>query len=174
MTKKKDDSAEQNSKIEEIQEKTNETEKPEETDVQKDEDECEQKVQSLENQLKRALADYQNLQKRVQEERVNWIRTANKDIILRLLPVLDTLMLARQHVQDQGLELSIKQFIQVLKDEGIEKIETEGEEFDPYTMECIQTIEGKEGKVLEEIRTGYTIEEKVIRPAQVKVGQKAQ
>lgn len=124
----------------------------------------------LENQLKRSLADYQNLQKRVQEEKVNWIKMANKDLLLKMLPVLDTLMLAHKHLADKGLELSINQFLQILKDEGVTKIETVGQEFDPNTMEATGTTEGEDGKVVEEVRAGFIYYEAVLRPAQVIVG----
>lgn len=130
-----------------------------------------QKLEQLENQLKRALADYQNLEKRVVEERREWIRTANKDLILRLLPGLDALMLAAKHVDDQGLKLSIEKFLEILKNEGVEKIETEGKVFDAQFMECIETVPGEENKVIEELRVGYKLYDNVLRPAQVKVGK---
>lgn len=128
-------------------------------------------VEEFENNYRRALADYQNLQKRVQEEKSEWIRSANSDLMLRILPVLDTLMLAQQHVEDQGLQVSVQQFLDVLRSEGVTKIETVGHEFDPHLMECITTEPGESNKVLEEIRAGYLLNEKVLRPAQVKVGQ---
>lgn len=130
------------------------------------------KIEELENQVKRSLADYQNLEKRTREERVSWITKANKDLIFKLLPVLDTLNLANEHVKDQGLELSIKQFLDILRSEGVEKIETQGQVFDPSTMEGIGTIESEEkGKVVKEIRAGFRYNnEGVIRPAQVIVG----
>lgn len=131
----------------------------------------EKKVEELEGQLARALADYQNLERRVQEQRGDWIRTANKDLLLRLLPVLDTLMLAAKHSSDEGVKLSVKQFIDTLRNEGIEKIETEGKTFDPKLMECVSTIEGEDNKVLEEVRSGYIMGDTVIRPAQVRVGK---
>src|SRR5947208_2312416 len=86
--------------------------------------------QEWEDKYKRALADYQNLEKRVAEERKNWIALANKELLLRLLPILDTLMLASAHSQDQGLQVSIRQFLDVLRNEGVTKIETVGKEFD--------------------------------------------
>jgi molecular chaperone GrpE len=129
-------------------------------------------VEEFENNYRRALADYQNLQKRVQEEKGEWIRAANKELILRILPVLDTLMIAQLHVDDKGMQVSIQQFIDVLKAEGITKIQTVGRDFDPHLMECITTEDGEENKVLEEIRAGYMIYERVLRPAQVKVGKK--
>lgn len=130
------------------------------------------KIAELEEQVKRGLADYQNLEKRTAEERGSWIKKANKDLILRLLPVLDTLILANAHVQNEGLMLSIKQFLDILRNEGVEKIETEGQLFDPVTMEGVGFIEGEEGKVVNEIRAGFRYNgETIIRPAQVLVGK---
>lgn len=133
----------------------------------------EQRLKSAEEQTKRYLADYQNLQRRVQEEKIQWIRTANKDLLLKLLPVLDTLMLAQKHLQDKGLDLSIGQFLKVLEQEGVQKIETLAKEFNPHLMEAVTTKkeEGKSGKVIEEIRAGYIIDDKVLRSAQVIVGE---
>jgi len=135
------------------------------------EKELQEKAEEIELKYKRALADYQNLQKRVSEEKGEWIRSANKDLLLRLLPVLDTLMLAEKHLKDQGLTVSISHFLDILKAEGVIKIKTVGEDFDPMQMECVMTEEGKENKVLEELRAGYMLYDKVLRPAQVKVGK---
>ncbi|MFH1832723.1 MAG: nucleotide exchange factor GrpE [Candidatus Levyibacteriota bacterium] len=141
-------------------------------------EELKKKLEDLENQIKigqdnykRVLADYQNLEKRVEKEKKEWIVSANKDIILRLLPVLDTLIMAQIHVGDEGLNLSIQHFLDVLKSEGVEKVETVGKEFNPHTMDCVEVIEGEEGKVLEEVRAGYLISGKALRPAMVKVGK---
>lgn len=134
-------------------------------------EELKQKIEELENKYKRVLADYQNLEKRVAQEKKEWIHMANKELILRLLPVLDTLMLASIHVQDEGLRLSIQQFLDVLKNEGVERIETRDERFNPETMECVETGKGEEGKILEEIRAGYLLHGRTLRVALVKVGK---
>lgn len=134
--------------------------------------ELKKKNEELEVQVKRLLADYQNLEKRTHGEREEIIKLANKRLLLHLLPALDTLMLAGKHIQDEGLRLSIEQFQDALSQEGIEKIKTIGETFDPHLMECFETSEGEEGKVVEEIQTGYTLFENVLRPARVKVGKK--
>jgi molecular chaperone GrpE len=135
-------------------------------------DNSEAELVNLENQLKRALADYQNLERRISEEKRIWIQSANKDLVAKLLPVLDNLFLAQNHIQDEGLNLSIQKFLDILSAEGVERIKTKGEEFDPNTMECVTVQEGEENKVLEEVRAGFVMNESVLRPAQVIVGGK--
>lgn len=132
------------------------------------------RVEALENQLKRALADYQNLERRVADQKANWIMSANKDLILRLLPGLDNLLLADKHTQDEGVKIAIKHFMEILESDGVEKIKTENADFDPNLMEAISTTEGDEGKVVEEVKTGYTLNGDVIRAAQVVVGSAGQ
>ena len=126
---------------------------------------------NLENQLKRALADYQNLEKRIESEKVAWIKLANKDLLLKLLPGIDNLLLAQKHTQDDGVTISIKHFLDILESVGVKKIETEGVSFNPHFMEAVSTKPGEEGKVLEELRAGYELNGEVIRPAQVIVGK---
>ncbi len=137
----------------------------------KHEKKFETKENELENQLKRALADYQNLEKRTEENRREWILSSNRSLITKLLSVLDDLFLAQSHIQDEGLDLSIKKFLDILKEEGVDQIETKGRDFDPNTMECILVKEGEENKVLEEVRSGFIMNDRVIRPAQVVVGR---
>lgn len=133
-------------------------------------EELRQKVEECESRYRRALADYQNLQKRSQEERIHWIKTANKELLLRLLPVFDTLQLATKHSEDQTLKVCLQQFIDVLKAEGVEFIKAVGKEFNPHTMEAVTTAQGQEeGKVLEELRAGFIINGQTLRPAQVVV-----
>src|SRR5579872_6137651 len=79
----------------------------EDIDIHKD---CKKKLESAEEKYKRALADYQNLVRRTGEQKIEWARSSNRDLLLKLLPVLDTLMLAQKHIQDKGLEISVNQF----------------------------------------------------------------
>lgn len=138
--------------------------------VSKDLEELKVKAEDFENKYKRVLADYQNLERRVANERQELVKSANRDLLLRLLPALDTLILASQHIQDEGLKLAITQFENSLESVGVKKIEAKEKSFDPKFMECVETQEGEEGKVLEEVRAGYMLFDKVLRPAQVKVG----
>lgn len=161
----KDDAVKQHDEIEAVEEVNEPDEKDELGELRQRAEECE-------NKYKRALADYQNLQKRVDEEKRDWVRAANRELLLRLLPVLDTLLLAQKHGEDQGVKVSVAQFFDTLKAEGVTRIKTEGEDFDPMLMEAVTTGEGEDGKVLEEMRVGYMIYDKLLRPAQVKVGKK--
>jgi molecular chaperone GrpE len=162
-TKKKHDEIEEDV---EQKEETNASEEPENNEIQI----LNEKVAEFEEKWKRALADYRNLENRMQEQRGEWVRSANKDLLLRLLPVLDTLLLAFQHTQDKTLQVSVTQFLDILKSEGVTKIEAVGKDFDPVAMECVVTDAGDENKVLEELRPGFMLHDKILRPAQVKVG----
>ncbi len=157
-----------NAKNEDVQE---EHEEIKEADNNNELEQLKNRLEEAENSYKRALADYQNLQKRVSDQRSDLTLSANKDLLLRILTVLDTLILAQKHDASEGLKVSINQFLDVLKSEGVSKIETEGAEFNPATMEAIGTGDGEEGKVIEEIRIGYLLNGKLLRAAQVKVGK---
>ncbi len=158
-----DDKKDKNEEAKEVEQEIKEDKKVEE---------LLEKVKENEEKYKRALADYQNLQKRTQEEKREWLISANRELVLRILPVLDTLERANKHITDEGLKVSIQLFLATLKNEGVVKIETIGKQFDPRFMEAIATGEGEEGKVLEESQAGYMIGDAVLRPALVKVGEK--
>ena len=127
-------------------------------------------IENLKNQIARTLADYQNLEKRTTQEREELRKSANSGLILRLLPALDTLMLAQKHTEDEGINLSVKQIFDTLEREGLKKIETVGKDFDPQFMEAVHVADGEEGKVVEELRPGFLLNDKVLRAAQVSVG----
>lgn len=129
------------------------------------------RIKELEDLWKRALADYQNLEKRVAKEKEEFAKFANSELILKILPAIDDLEKAERHLEDEGLSLALENLRQGLKETGLEKIELEGKRFDPLEMECVEVSQGGEGKVLEEIRAGYKLNGKVLRPAQVKVGK---
>jgi len=135
--------------------------------------ELETKNEELNNNWKRALADYQNLEKRMIEDRHNTAKYSSQKIFQELIAVLDILEKAAEHLKDQGLQLAVDNFLKVLKENGVTKIEVLGKKFDPETMECIEVIANdKDTEVLEEVRPGYFVYDKVLRAAQVKVGKK--
>lgn len=144
-------------------------EKHEEPDQQPDD--RDQKIADLDDQLKRAVADYRNLEKRVEEERRELIKYANRELLSTLLPAFDTLFLAEKYVQDDGLKLTIKSLSDSFAQVGVQRVETVGKDFDPHTMECVETVDGEENKVIDEVRPGFLLNEKLLRPAVVKVGK---
>jgi molecular chaperone GrpE len=125
----------------------------------------------------RALADYQNLEKRTQAEKQEIRKYASEVVTARLLPALDTLTKASTHVKDTGLELALNELYAVLSEQGVEKIEVVGHAFDPHQMECIEVValpaqaEAKDNIVVEELLPGYRLHDKILRVAQVKVGK---
>ncbi len=148
-------------------------------DIEKIE-QLELKVQELDNQLKRAVADYQNLEKRISEGRSELSSFVAGELTRKLLEVLDHLEQAtagapedeKQSGWYKGVEMAVKQFKEVLKLEGLEEIGDVGE-FNPTMHEAVDIREGDDNMILEVTRKGYTLNGKVLRPAQVVVGRKA-
>jgi len=125
-----------------------------------------------EDLYKRALADYQNLERRTLDEKKDFAQYANSELILKILPGLDSLEKAQIHLKDSGLDLAIKQLKDGLREAGVAEIETLGVKFNPEYMECLELAEGEDGLVMEEVRKGYKLGDKVIRTAMVRVGTK--
>lgn len=120
----------------------------------------------------RALADYQNLEKRMQAEKTEVRRFAAEVVIARLLPTIDTLSKASKHMTDAGLTLALKEFYAALSELGVQKLVVVGKPFNPHEMECIEVVSGKDNIVVEQILPGYRLHDKILRIAQVKVGKK--
>ena len=131
----------------------------------------EQKTIELEDRLKRSLADYANLEKRIESQRQLFVTLATTAIVIKMIEILDDLYLAFNHLQDQGLKMAIDKFVNVLKSEGVEEITASNQEFNPETMECIEVVKGKENQVISVKKIGYKLNDHVIRPAQVTVGK---
>lgn len=119
----------------------------------------------------RALADYQNLEKRTQAEKQEIRKFAAEVILTRLLPALDTLTKATEHVKDSGMELALKEFNAALSEFGVQKVAVVGKQFNPHEMECIEVVAGEDNIVIEEVLPGYRLHDKILRVAQVKVGK---
>lgn len=119
----------------------------------------------------RALADYQNLERRVKEEKEQVRAFAAEGIIAKLLPVVDTFTKVREHIKDAGVDLALRELTEVLNREGVAKIETKGKPFDPNSMECVEVVAGQNDAVVEEVLPGYTFRGKIVRVARVKVGK---
>jgi len=133
----------------------------------------------FEENWKRALADYKNLERRIETDKQSFAKVANANLIARLLPSLDILELAAVHNQDIGIQLAAKQFHQALKDEGLEIIEPAVDTiFDHHLHECAETVDTTDAKtentISELILKGYKIGDYILRPARVKVYKKSE
>ena len=131
-----------------------------------------EEIETWKNKYLRALADYQNLERRISENRLEERSLAAGQFILKFLPVLDDLSKAEKDLKNEGLKLILKKAEDTLKSEGVEKIEVEGKFFDPQSMECVDVASGEtENKVVSEVRSGYRQSDKILRAAQVSVGK---
>lgn len=136
--------------------------------------ELQTQIATLDENWKRALADYQNLLRRVDNDRKEFTKISNANLIARLLPSLDIIELAASHNQDLGVQMAAKQFHQALVEEGLELIVPEiGETFNPKIHDCSETVDLDAGKVentiSELVLKGYRLSDYVLRPARVKV-----
>lgn len=120
--------------------------------------------------LKRALADYANLEKRVATERELMEKLALVNLVLKFLPILDNLDKACKHLKDDGVLMVTKQFREVLTSVGVKEVGVVGEKFDPKFHEAVEVVEGgQDGKIVEVLAPGFGIDGQIIRPAKVKV-----
>jgi len=124
-----------------------------------------------EEQLKRALADYQNLIKRVEADRVEFIKYVLTQFLAKLLPVIDDLEAAEAHIKDQGLTLAVDKLKTILNEEGVKEMALLNRAFDPKLAECLELAPGKKDQVVGVAQKGYLLNDKVLRPARVKVGK---
>lgn len=136
------------------------------------------KVEELKKQLDeanqkslRTLADYQNLLRRVEKEKQDWIKFANESLLGRILDIADNLDRAAVFINDQGLHMVRTQMVQLLAEYGVQELEVMGKEFDPSIMECVDKSSGTKNYVLEVKQKGYMLHDKVLRPAKVVVGE---
>ncbi len=130
----------------------------------------EQRLSEVREREKRSLADYRNLQRRTQQERAKIIQRANKNLITDLLPVLENLENAADKLQDQGLDMVLRQFKQALQQTGLNEIKVMGQKFDVNTMEAVEA-DGKGQTVTQVLKKGYQLKDEVIQHAQVVLGQ---
>ena len=132
-----------------------------------------QQLEELTDQLRRALADYSNLQKRFEEEKEKVVKFANSGLIVKLLEVLDSLEMLQKEVKNEGLYLTIKRFKDILEGESVKEIAAIDQTFDPHFHEAVDTVKGpQDDKVVEVVEKGYILGDKVLRAARVKVSKK--
>lgn len=132
-----------------------------------------QEVEEWKNKYLRALADYQNLEKRVNNEMIHFQKKANLKLLLQFLEVLDLIEKAEVFIEDHGLKLVKDKFLAILEEQGVKEIDLLGKPYDPHLAECIEVVEGKKDNIIVEVvRKGYQIENEIIRVAKVKVEKK--
>lgn len=150
---------------------------PDEEDAGNEKKETETREESSDTKYMRLMADFQNFKRRTEKEKSDIYAYANEQIALGLLEVIDNFERALDHESTdkayaEGMELILKQLIEVLKKSGIEEIKTLGEEFDPNFHNAVMMEDNPDfesGKVTEVLQKGYTLNSKVIRPSMVKV-----
>lgn len=144
-------------------------------------------VENLENILKekneeilRRAADLDNYRKRLTKETEDKVRFANQSVVKDFLPVIDNIEMALQHAEEgsplrEGIELTIKSFKDVLSRHGVTEINSEiGTIFDPAVHEAIMmdnTAEYENNAITLCVQKGYILNDRVIRPAKVKVNK---
>lgn len=137
----------------------------------KDCEKLQERCNELENNWKRALADFRNLQKRTEDERIEFLKYANEALLVELLGVLDNFNeLVKHSPDDAGLKITVNSFIETLKRFGVEELQVLGKDFDTLTCDCIEMVEGEKNKVVDVTQRGYSLNGKIIRHARVKVG----
>lgn len=132
----------------------------------------------------RLYSDFENFRRRSAKEKIDFLKSANEDLIFSLLPVLDDFdraLIAHEKANEatssalgEGVKLIYNKFYKTLEQKGLKPIEAKGKEFSVEEHEAITQIPAPEdslkGKVVEEIEKGYYLNDKVIRFAKVVIG----
>lgn len=143
------------------------------------------KAQENWEQLVRTAADFDNYRKRAAREKLEAVKYANESLLQKLVPVLDNFDMAAaaaanaqtdagQSLRD-GVNMILSQFRNVLTDAGLEEIDAAGKTFDPTFHEAVsqqETTEVPEGQVVQQLRKGYKLRDRLLRPATVVVAKK--
>ncbi|MFA5162821.1 MAG: nucleotide exchange factor GrpE [Elusimicrobiales bacterium] len=134
------------------------------------------------DQLIRLKADFENYRKRVDREKPELVAFGRQQMLLQLLPVYETMLKAKSHLDKQdtgelrkGLELVFKEFEKVFAGENVEVMDCVGKPYDPMRHEVLAALDcgdDKDGLVIEEAAKGFTCCGKVIVPAKVCIGKK--
>ena len=138
-----------------------------------------QKIAELTAGWQRTQADFINFKRQAEENRLKTIHTANSNLILEILPILDNFQLAAKHIPEKlksdnwalGIKQIEKQLESTLFGVGLERISSLGQHFNPNLHEAVETVKSDcpEGEIVDEVLTGYKFKDEVIRPSKVKV-----
>ena len=126
-------------------------------------------ILNLKSNLARALADYANLERRFSVQSSAVVKFATSSLLTKLLDVRDHLALASVQIQDPSLKMILSSLDKILVEEGVTTVKTEGL-YDPVSMECQEMGPGAKDQVVQVIRPGYRLHDRVLRTARVVVG----
>ena len=152
------------------------------TILRRDLDEAREQLGQTREQVQRTQADLANFRKRTEEDQVTLRQDANRRLIMNLLPVVDELELAINHLGDgdagdswvEGVKLIHRKAYGVLESEGLSRIDAVGAQFDPLQHEAVGVVDSDvhpSGYVVEALRNGYRLRDRVIQAAQVVVAR---
>ena len=161
-------------------EETEAVEEPEMLKKKKKKDKMEEKIEELEDRVKRQMAEFDNFRKRTEKEKSHMYEVGARDVIEKILPVVDNFERGLASVpEDQkenpvivGMDKIYSQLMTTLTDLGVEPIEAVGGEFDPNYHNAVMHVEDEElgeNVVAEEFQKGYMYKDTVIRHSMVKV-----
>lgn len=162
----------------ETPEETPETCKTETKSLQEALTEQKRSTDELLSRLKYLQADFDNYRKKFDREKDMIIALAEERLVVDLLTTIDDLermlQISKDTVQREGIILLYKNFMKVLENHGLKRIESAGKKFDPHYHEayCMEVCDCENDIILEEFQPGYMLKTKVIRPAKVKVAVK--
>lgn len=136
------------------------------------------KAETNRNGWQRTQADFLNFKRNAEQEKIEICKFANRDLILNLLPVIDDFERVIDNIPEEdakkswveGLKLVDRKFRDTLEKQGISCIVSLGKEFDPNCMDAISCSKGVKDMVIMEVEKGYKMNDKIIRPAKVVVG----
>jgi molecular chaperone GrpE len=144
---------------------------------------AESEVAELKDKYLRLAAEFENYKRRTSKERIDLFKTANQELMVALLPVLDDFDRARQHTQGvadaealrNALDITYNKLTKTLQQKGLASMDVKGGAFDAELHEAITQIpapsDDLRGKIVDEIEKGYYLGDKVIRHAKVVLGQ---
>lgn len=155
-------------------------EEPEKMKKKKKKEKWEERIEELEDRVKRQMAEFDNFRKRTEKEKSHMYEVGAKDVIEKILPVVDNFERGLASVpEDQksdpvidGMEKVYRQLMTILTDLGVTPIEAVGEEFDPNYHNAVMHVEDEEldeNIIVEEFQKGYTYRDSVVRHSMVKV-----
>ena len=161
-------------------EETEKTTKEKTKKNKKKKDEKDEKIEELSDKLLRQMAEFDNFRKRTEKEKSAMYEIGAKDIIEKLLPVVDNfergfLTVAEEDKEDAfvtGMEMVYKQLMTMLETVGVKPIEAIGQEFNPDLHNAVMHVEDEEvgdNIIVEEFQKGYTYRDSVVRYSMVKV-----